>query len=157
FRLAQARLVPARLTICMRWLGLASRTLDLCSAYVTSRVSFGKELARHQAIQLFISKAAIDIHAGNVMTLHCAQMLEQGLAREAKPYSSMCKVHVAQTLCQVLDDAIQMHGGLGYSDDLPFASWYRSARAARIADGPDEVHHATIARDWLLGRVDVLV
>ena len=97
------------------------------------------------------------IHAGNLMTLHAAWMLEQGQLREAKPYSSMAKTHVARLLCQVLDDAIQMHGGLGYSDDVPFSRWYRSARAARIADGPDEVHLITIARDWLLGRLEVLV
>ncbi len=85
-------------------------------------------------------------------------MLEQGLAKEAKPYSSMTKTHVARLLCKVLDDAIQMHGGLGYSEDLPFSSWYRAARAARIADGPDEVHQVTVARDWLLGRrFEVLV
>ena len=104
-----------------------------------------------------LANATTSIHAGNLMTLHCAGMLERGLAREAKPYASMCKVHVAKTLCQVLDDAIQMHGGLGYSDDLPFAGWYRSARAARIADGPDEVHQMAIARDWLLDRVELLV
>ncbi len=157
FTLAQTRLVPARLTHCMRWLGLASRTLELCRDYVTRRMSFGKELARHQAIQIMLSNAATDIHAGNLMTLHCAGMLERGLAREAKPYSSICKVHVAKTLCRVLDDAIQMHGALGYSEDLPFSAWYRSARAARIADGPDEVHHMSIARDWLLDRLELLV
>jgi acyl-CoA dehydrogenase len=157
FKLAQVRLVPARLTHCMRWLGLAERTLELCRAYITQRVSFGKELARHQLIQDMIARNVMGIHAGNLMTLHAAWMLEKGQHREAKPYSSMAKTHVARLLCQVLDDAIQMHGGLGYSDDVPFGRWYRSARAARIADGPDEVHLITIARDWLLGRLEVLV
>jgi acyl-CoA dehydrogenase len=157
FRLAQARLVPARLTHCMRWLGLASRTLELCKEYVTTRVSFGKELARHQLIQQKIAENAAAIHAGNLMTFHCAWMLENGQAKEAKPYSSMAKVHVARLLCQVLDDAIQMHGARGYSEDLPFSTWYRVARAARIADGPDEVHLVTLARDYLLGRFEVLV
>ena len=157
FTLAQTRLVPARLTHCMRWLGLAERTLSLCREYVSSRMSFGKELARHQAIQKMIYDAAQGIHAGNLMTLHAAWLLEQGKAREAKPYSSIAKTFVANTLCQVLDDAIQMHGAKGYSEDLPFSLWYRAARAARIADGPDEVHHITVARDWLLGRVDLLV
>jgi acyl-CoA dehydrogenase len=69
----------------------------------------------------------------------------------------MAKNQVAQLLCQVLDDAIQMHGALGYSEDLPFSSWYRMARAARIADGPDEVHDMVVARDFLMGRLDVLV
>lgn len=157
FKLAQARLVPARLTHCMRWLGLADRTLELCRRYITERESFGKPLARHQLVQQMIARNVTAVHAGNLMTLHAASMLEQGLHREAKPYASMAKTHVAQLLCQVLDDAIQMHGGLGYSDDVPFGRWYRSARAARIADGPDEVHVVTIARDWLLGRVETLV
>lgn len=157
FALAQKRLVPARLTHCMRWLGLCDRTLQLCRQYVGTRVSFGKTLAHHQMIQKMISEAARGVHMGNLMTFHCAWMLEQGLAREAKPYSSMCKNHVAKLLCQTLDDAIQMHGGLGYSDDMPFAQWYRGARAARLADGPDEVHDVVVARDFLLGRVNLLV
>ena len=157
FRLAQVRLVPARLTHCMRWLGLAERTLDLCRGYVTSRTSFGKLLAQHQMIQVMIANAAAGIHAGNLMTMHCAWMLEQGKTKEARPYSSMAKNHVAKLLCQTLDDAIQMHGSLGYSDDMPFAQWYRHARSARIADGPDEVHDVVVARDYLRGRLDVLV
>lgn len=157
FGLAQRRLVPARLTHCMRWLGLAERTLGLCTPYITSRVSFGKELARHQSIQQMVARAATDIHAGNLMTLHCASMLEAGQLNEARPYSSMAKNFVARMLCQTLDDAIQMHGGLGYSEDLPFGAWYRMARAARIADGPDEVHQMVIARDWLQGRLELLV
>ena len=157
FALAQARLVPARLTHCMRWLGLATRTLELCKSYLGERVSFGKELARHQQMQVLLYRNAEAIHQGNLMTLHCAWMLEQGQDKAARPYSSMAKTHVARLLCQVLDDAIQMHGARGYSDDLPFAGWYKFARAARIADGPDEVHVATVARDFLLGRLEVLV
>jgi len=157
FRLAQDRLVPARLTHCMRWLGLAARTLDLCRPYVTERQSFGKALAGHQLVQQMFAEAAAGIHAGNLMTLHCASMLEQGLSREARPYASMTKNHVARLLCKVLDDAIQMHGALGYSDDMPFATWYRGARAARIADGPVEVHTMVVARDFLRGRLDLLI
>jgi acyl-CoA dehydrogenase len=157
FRLAQRRLVPARLTHCMRWLGLADRTLEMCRAYVATRVSFGKTLAHHQLIQHMIARNASAIHAGNLMTFHCAWMLEKGLQKEARPYSSMAKNHVARLLCQVLDDAIQMHGALGYSDDMPFSHWYRGARAARIADGPDEVHEVVIARDYLMGKLDLLV
>jgi acyl-CoA dehydrogenase len=114
-------------------------------------------LARHQAIQKMIAENAAAIHAGNLMTFHCAWMMERGLSKEARPYSSMAKNHVAQALLKVLDDAIQMHGALGYSEDMPFSTWYRSARAARIADGPDEVHQVVVARDYLLGRLNVLV
>ncbi len=157
FHLAQLRLVPARLTHCMRWLGLAERTLQLSREYVATRVSFGKTLAHHQAIQKMIATAATGIHAGNLMTFHCASMLQGGDVKNARAYSSLCKNHVARLLCQTLDDAIQMHGGLGYSDDMPFAQWYRGARAARIADGPDEVHDMVIARDFLLGKLELLV
>jgi acyl-CoA dehydrogenase len=157
FRLAQARLVPARLTHCMRWLGLADRALDLCKEYVLTRESFGKTLAHHQMIQKKIADAVRGLHAGNLMTLHCATMLERGLDKEARPYSSMAKNHVANLLCDVLDDAIQMHGSLGYSEDKPFALWYRFARSARIADGPDEVHDVVVARDYLRGALTTLV
>ena len=157
FRLAQQRLVPARLTHCMRWLGLADRTLHLSKKYLHERVSFGKPLESHQLLQRMIAENATAIHAGNLMTLHCATMLEAGQGKEARAYSSMTKNHVARLLCRVLDDAIQMHGALGYSHDMPFARWYASARAARIADGPDEVHEVVIAREFLAGRLELLV
>ncbi|MGK3995832.1 acyl-CoA dehydrogenase family protein [Sorangium sp. So ce1024] len=157
FLLAQRRLVPARLTHCMRWLGWADRALAMCRDYVLTRESFGKTLAHHQMIQKKIADAASGIHAGNLMTLHCAAMLEQGKEKEARPYASMAKNHVARLLCQVLDDAIQMHGALGYSEDLPFSLWYRLARSARIADGPDEVHDVVVARDFLRGALTTLV
>jgi acyl-CoA dehydrogenase len=157
FRLAQKRLVPARLTHCMRWLGLADRALQMCRDYLVTRVSFGKTLAHHQMMQMKVAEAVSGIHAGNLMTLHCASLLERGLDKEAKPYSSMAKNHVANVLCSVLDDAIQMHGSLGYSEDMPFSLWYRFARAARIADGPDEVHTVVVARDFLRGALTTLV
>lgn len=156
-RLAQRRLVPARLTHCMRWLGLADRALALCREYVRERTSFGRPLAEHQLVQEMLWRGASAVHAGNLMTVHAALLLERGLVKEARPYSSLAKVHVARALCQVLDDAVQMHGARGYSDDLPFAGWYRFARAARIADGPDEVHVGVVARDLLEGRLDLLV
>jgi acyl-CoA dehydrogenase len=157
FRLAQERLVPARLTHCMRWLGLADRALAMCRDYVTTRRSFGRVLAEHQLVAEMIARNAAEIHAGNLMTLHCASLLERGDARAARPYSSMTKNLVARLLCRVLDDAIQMHGARGYSDDLPFARWYRTARAARIADGPDEVHEVVVAREFIAGGLELLV
>jgi acyl-CoA dehydrogenase len=157
FALAQQRLVPARLTHCMRWLGLADRALQLSRDHLNRRVSFGKRLGEHQLVQLKLAEGAMAVHAGDLMTLRCAWMLEQGLDhQEVKVWSSMAKTQVAQALCKVLDDAIQTHGGLGYSDDVPFARWYRYARAARIADGPDEVHLVTIARALLKGRLQLL-
>jgi acyl-CoA dehydrogenase len=157
FFLAQKRLVPARVTHCMRWLGLADRALDMCKTYIRERKSFGKSLSEHQLIQQMIAENATAIHAGNLMTLHCAGVLANEGGKAARPYSSMCKNHVAHLLCKVLDDAIQMHGGLGYSDDMPFAKWYRYARSARIVDGADEIHTTVIARDYMKDRVDLLV
>lgn len=157
FRLAQARLVPARLTHCMRWLGLATRTIEMCRSYVSERKSFGRTLGEHQAVGKMFAEAATAIHAGNLMTLHCASLIEKGATKEARVYSSMAKNHVARMLCKTLDDAIQMHGSKGYSDDLPFSRWYRSARAARIADGPDEVHDMLIARETIGARYELLV
>ncbi|MCK6519649.1 acyl-CoA dehydrogenase, partial [Myxococcota bacterium] len=145
------------LTHCMRWLGLADRALQLSRDHLNRRVSFGKRLGEHQLVQLKLAEGAMAVHAGDLMTLRCAWMLEQGLDhQEVKVWSSMAKTQVAQALCKVLDDAIQTHGGLGYSDDVPFARWYRYARAARIADGPDEVHLVTIARALLKGRLQLL-
>ncbi len=156
FALAQARLVPARLTHCMRWLGLADRTLSMCREYITTRISFGSTLSQHQLIQEKIARHATAIHAGNLMTLHCAWLLETGDPASARGFSSMVKNHVASLLCDVLDDAMQMHGGLGYSRDMPFGDWYRHARAAPIADGPTEVHIGVVAREYLRGRLPLL-
>jgi acyl-CoA dehydrogenase len=156
FALAQKRLVPARLTHCMRWLGLADRALNLCREYVTERESFGRTLSEHQLVQAMLARNAMEIHSGNLMTWHCAWLLEQGREAEAKPYSSLAKLHVARLLCRVMDDAIQMHGALGFSEDMPFAGWYRHARAARIADGPDEVHIGVAAREFLKDRLHPL-
>jgi acyl-CoA dehydrogenase len=146
----------------MRWLGLADRALQMCKTYISTRESFGKPIGQHQLVQKKISDAVRGLHAGNLMTLHCAWLLESSAGdpnayHAARGYSSMCKNHVAQLLCDILDDAIQIHGGLGYSDDMPFAGWYRHARAARIADGPDEVHDVVVAKDWMAGRLETLV
>ncbi|MGE0709919.1 MAG: acyl-CoA dehydrogenase family protein [Planctomycetota bacterium] len=156
FRLAQRRLVPARLTHCARWLGLADRALQACREYLAERVSFGRALGEHERVQDLIYRGVVGVHAGNLMTFHCATLLEQGREREARAYASLTKEQVANTLCQVLDDAIQMHGARGYSDDLPFARWYRYARAARIADGPDELHRWVVARAFLGGELELL-
>jgi len=156
FELAQARLIPARLTHCMRWLGLADRSLAMCRQYLHKRVSFGRPLADHQLVQQFVTDSALAIHTGDLLTWHCARVLERDGPQKARGYSSMAKLHCARMLCDVLDAAIQMHGALGYSDDLPFARWYRHARAGRIADGPDEVHIGVIARDFLRERLSLL-
>ena len=157
FALVQRRLVPARLTHCMRWLGLAERALDLCREYLGRRESFGRKLGEHQLVQAQVYRGVEAIHAADLVTWRCTWLLEQGREKEAKPFASLAKTMVARALGQVLDDAIQLHGALGYSTDLPFVRWWAHARAARIADGPDEVHVSHVAREHLAGRLQPLI
>lgn len=144
FALVQARLGPARLTHCMRWTGIAQRALEIATDYASQRHAFGSALTGHQAIQWMLADSATELHAGRLMIQHAAWLLEQG--DRARQETSMTKVHVAETVCRVLDRAIQICGGLGISHDLPLSHWYEAARAFRIYDGASEVHRMVIAR-----------
>lgn len=144
FALVQARLGPARLTHCMRWTGIAQRGLEIATDYASQREAFGSALTGHQAIQWMLADSATELHAGRLMIQHAAWLLEQG--DRARQETSMTKVHVAETVCRVLDRAIQICGGLGISYDLPLSHWYEAARAFRIYDGASEVHRMVIAR-----------
>lgn len=147
FALVQARLGPARLTHCMRWTGIAERALEIAAKYANQREAFGSKLGGHQAVQWMLADSATELHAGRLMIQHCAWMIENG--QNPRKETSMCKVHVAETVCRVLDRAIQVCGGLGVSHDLPLAHWYQAARAFRIYDGASEVHRMVIARQVL--------
>ena len=149
FKLAQARLGPARLSHCMRWLGMAQRSLEIATERATSRQAFGKTLAEHEAVQWMLADSATEIHAGHIMTLHAAWLIATG--QDSRQYTSMAKLYVSEILGQVVDRAIQICGSLGYSTDLPLERYYRDARAARIADGPSEVHRMVIARNTIKG------
>lgn len=149
FQLAQARLGPARLSHCMRWLGMAQRALDIATERAQNREAFGKRLADHEAVQWMLADSATEIHAGHLMTLHAAWLIEQG--QDSRHYTSMAKLYVSEILGKVIDRAIQICGSLGYSTDLPLERYYRDARAARIVDGPSEVHRMVIARNTLKG------
>jgi acyl-CoA dehydrogenase len=149
FRLMQVRLGPARLTHCMRWIGAATRGLEIASAYVKDRHAFGKALAEHQAAQWMLADSAIDLHASRLMTLHAAWKIEQG--DEARQETSMCKVFVAEAVHRVLDRCVQLCGARGYSRDTILERLYRDARAFRIYDGPSEVHRMVVARQVLKG------
>ena len=144
FRYAQVRLAPARLTHCMRWLGVAQRAIDIATERAVERRAFGKTLSEHQGIQWMIADSAIDLHAARLMIWHAAWILDTG--GQARQETSMAKVFVSEAVNRVVDRAVQMCGGLGVSNDLPLARFYRSARAFRIYDGPTEVHKMTIAR-----------
>jgi acyl-CoA dehydrogenase len=147
FRLAQIRLGPARLTHCMRWLGIAQRALDIAVAYAKQRAAFGKKLAEQQSIQWMIADSEIELHASRLMVLQAGWAHERG--SEIRHESSICKVFVAEAVNRIIDRAVQVCGALGVSGDTPLEHFYREARAFRIYDGPSEVHRMVIARDVL--------
>ncbi|MCH7997902.1 MAG: acyl-CoA dehydrogenase family protein [Chloroflexi bacterium] len=142
-RLGQYRLGPARLAHCMRWIGTAEIALEMLVDRAIKRYSHGSFLADKQAIQWMMSESAMELYTGKLMVLHAAYKIENGLP--FKQEVSMAKVHVANALWKIIDRAIQVHGALGYSTDTPLERMMRNARAARLADGADEVHMQTIA------------
>lgn len=147
YKLAQVRLGPARLAHCMRWIGVAQRALDLAAGRSLTRETFGEPLARRQTIQNWLADSAIDLYASRLMVLHAAYLIERD--DEYRQEVSMAKVFISEALERVVDRALQIHGSLGYSTDLPLERFYRDARAARIYDGPSEVHRMVIARNLL--------
>ena len=147
FRLAQVRLGPARLTHCMRWLGVAQRAMEIAIEYVRNRGAFGRKLADQEAVQWMIADSEIELHASRLMVLHAAWEHEQG--SEIRHESSICKTFVAEAVNRIIDRAVQMCGALGVSGDTPLEEFYREVRAFRIYDGPSEVHRMVIARNVL--------
>jgi acyl-CoA dehydrogenase len=147
FKMAQVRLTPARLTHCMRWMGVARRSLDIAMAYAKERQAFGKKLAEHQSIQWMIADSEIELHASRLMVMQAAWKHERG--EDIRHESSICKVFVAEAVNRIIDRAVQICGALGVSTDTPLEHFYREARAFRIYDGPSEVHRMVIARNVL--------
>lgn len=143
FKLAQARLGPGRIQHCMRWIGAAQRGFEMMCRYALERQSFGEPLARKQTVQNWIADSAAEISAARLMTLNAAWKLDRG--EDARVEISLIKFYGARVLHDVIDRAIQVHGALGYSKDTPLEMFYRDARAARIYDGPDEVHRQAVA------------
>ena len=143
-KLTQIRLGTARLTHCMRWLGMAKRAIEVCMPYVRERQSFGSALADHEGVQWMLGEAAMDIHIGRLLTMHAAWRLDQG--DFARKEVSMAKVAVADLLHRSIDTAIQLMGAKGYSADTPLEWMYRYARQARLVDGASEVHKMVLAR-----------
>ena len=144
FRIAQKRLGPGRIHHCMRWLGQSQRAFELMCQRALSRKAFGSTLAEKQTIQNWIADSAAEIQAARLLTMHAAHKVDQG--SEARVEISIIKFWGAKVLHDVIDRAIQVHGALGVSGDTPLESMYREARAARIYDGPDEVHRMVVAR-----------
>ncbi len=143
-KLAQIRLGPARLTHCMRWLGLAKRCLEIAQDYAATREGFGVRLADRESVQIMLGEIAMGIEIGRLLTMKAAWALDRG--ERARKEVSMAKVHVANLLHQAADVAIQVNGARGYSTDTVLEWIYRYARQARLVDGADAVHMMVLAR-----------
>jgi acyl-CoA dehydrogenase len=146
FAIAQARLGPGRVHHCMRAIGMAERALSLMIARANSRVAFGKELSHQGTIQNWIAESRIEIEQARLLVLKCAWMIDTHGAKAARKEIAAIKVAVPRMAQQVVDRAIQVHGGAGVSQDTVLAGMYAGIRALRIVDGPDEVHIRDIAR-----------
>jgi acyl-CoA dehydrogenase len=144
FLIAQKRLGPGRIHHCMRWLGQAQRAFELMCQRALRREAFGGPLAEKQTIQNWIADSVAEIQACRLLTMHAAAKIDAG--EDARVEISLIKFYGAQMLHNVIDRAIQVHGALGVTEDTPLAGMYRAARAARIYDGPDEVHRMVVAR-----------
>jgi alkylation response protein AidB-like acyl-CoA dehydrogenase len=144
FRIAQKRLGPGRIHHVMRWLGQMQRAFELLCSYSLEREAFGSRLADKQTVQNWIADSAAEIHACRLMTLDAAHKIDDG--DEARVEVSVIKYYAAQALHDVIDRAIQVHGARGLTDETPLAEMYANARAARIYDGPDEVHRMVVSR-----------
>lgn len=150
FMLAQERLGPGRIHHCMRWIGIAERALDMMCRYAAKReLKEGRPLANMQTIQNWIAESRAEIDASRLMVLSTAKKIDEEGQKAARQQISTIKFFVAGMLDRVLDRAVQTHGALGITDDTVLAYWYRHERAARIYDGPDEVHKSVLARDIL--------
>jgi acyl-CoA dehydrogenase len=149
FHIAQIRLGPGRIHHCMRWLGQARRAFDMLCERSLQREAFGGPLAQKQTVQNWIADSAAEMQAARLMTLHAAWVIDREGAAAARREIALIKFFGARVLHDVVDRAIQMHGSLGYSSDMPLEEMYRHARAARLYDGPDEVHRQSVARQIL--------
>ena len=151
FEIAQGRLGPGRIHHCMRLVGLAERALELMCRRASSRIAFGKAVAAQTVTQERIAEARCRIDMARLLTLKAAWLMDTAGNKVAKTEIAMIKVVAPTMACQVIDWAMQVHGGGGMCDDFPLASAYAHARTLRFADGPDEVHRNAIAK-WELGK-----
>ena len=150
FAIAQQRLGPGRIHHCMRWIGICERAFDLmCRHAIQRELAPGQPLAGRQTVQEWIAESRAEINAARLLVLQAAEKIDREGSRAAREEVSLIKFFVANVLQAVLDRAIQVHGALGLTDYSLLSHWYRHERAARIYDGPDEVHKAFVARTVL--------
>ena len=151
-KVVQIRLGTARLTHCMRWLGMAKRALEIAGDYVEEREAFGQKLFERESVQMKLGQAAMNIHTGRLLVMNAAWKLDQG--DFARKEVSMAKVAVADTLHHAVDTSIQLCGAKGYSKDTLLEWMYRYARQARLVDGASEVHEMVLAKFFREQRLD---
>ena len=154
FRMAQARLGPGRIHHCMRLLGMAERALELMCRRASQREAFGSKVADQGIVRHRIAQSRVRIDQARLLTLDAAARIDRYGSRAARDAIAAIKVVAPTTALRVIDDAIQVHGGAGVSDDTPLAMMWAHARTLRIADGPDEVHEMVIARRELARHRD---
>jgi acyl-CoA dehydrogenase len=145
FDMGQHRLAYGRLRHGMHNIAMAQRALDMATAHVTQRSTFGKRLSERQGVQWMLADCASELYMARLMLLHIAYKAEKGL--DLRQENSIAKVFLAHMVHKVVDTAIQLHGALGYSQDTPLAAWYTHIRSQRLVDGPDEVHRWTVGRN----------
>jgi acyl-CoA dehydrogenase len=145
FNMGQHRLAYGRLRHGMHNVAMAQRALDLATAHVTKRSTFGKPLHERQGVQWMLADCASELYMARLMLLHIAYKAEKGM--DLRQENSIAKVFLAHMVHKVVDTAIQLHGALGYSRDTPLAAWYTHIRSQRLVDGPDEVHRWTVGRN----------
>ncbi len=146
FEIAQGRLGPGRIHHCMRSIGMAERALELMKSRAKSRVAFGTANVEKGALRHKIAEARIAIDQARLLTLHAADMMDKVGNKAARQQIGMIKVVAPRMACKVIDEAIQVHGGGGVSQEFPLAHWYAAQRTLRLADGPDEVHLESITK-----------
>lgn len=146
FEIAQGRLGPGRIHHCMRLIGAAQHALELMCARVEGRVAFGRKLSQQGSVRADIALTRCEIEQARLLTLSAADRIDRDGVKAAMDLVAMIKIIVPQMCQRVVDRAIQMHGGLGVSDDLPLTRLFSYARIVRIADGPDEVHLAQLGK-----------
>ncbi|MDP9407420.1 MAG: acyl-CoA dehydrogenase family protein [Actinomycetota bacterium] len=146
FAIAQARLGPGRIHHCMRCIGVAERAVELMCRRASSRVAFGKPLAEQGVVQQQIAESRLEIEQARLLTMKAAWMIDKVGAKGARSEIAAIKVAAPRAALNVLDRAIQVHGGAGVSDDFPLAAMWANTRTLRLADGPDEVHLRSMAK-----------
>ena len=156
FEIAQGRLGPGRIHHCMRAIGMAEQALQLMCHRSVSRTAFGRPLAKLGGNYDVIAKARINIDMARLLTLQTAHIIDTQGVQESQVWISKIKATVPNVAIDVIDDAIQMHGAAGVSQDFPLAAMYTAARTLRFADGPDEVHRMVVARSELRPYIKAL-